>query len=196
MSVWFYVALAFLIINIVFIVLFFFAKAKLYVQIDNGKFTYQAKLCGLKTDISFKSIKHKHGEKGKLISTFKARDDLTDLGNLLLEIFEIRNALQATSSKFLRKVKFDINKLNIVVSGKNATQTALLYSEIYQGVSYILKHLDNTSNVNITKNATFSITADYICSNSSVDADFVIQIGFFRYIFWRYILLDLSYNKE
>ena len=84
MSVWFYVALAFLIINIVFIVLFFFAKAKLYVQIDNGKFTYQAKLCGLKTDISFKSIKHKHGEKGKLISTFKARDDLTDLGNLLL----------------------------------------------------------------------------------------------------------------
>ena len=184
MSPWFYVGLIFVLINLFFIVLFFFARATLYLEYKNGKFSYQAKICGIKTGISLRKKKHKHGERGKLVSTFKPRNDLTKLGNLVLEIIEVRKALEATAGKFFKKSRFEINNLDVILGGENATQS----------ISYILEYLDNVARVDIPQNAHFSVKTDYINRVSSFETNVTIHVAFFRYVFWRYVLLDLNYN--
>lgn len=195
MSIWHYIGLAFVIINLFFIALFFLARANLFLQYKDGKFSYYAKICGVKTKISLKKRKHKHAKKGKLLSSFKPKEELSSLSNFLLELYELRDALAKTSGKFFKHVRFEVNKLNLVLSGKNATETALLYGSATQAVSYILEYFDNVSRVDIPKDADFNVTADFLNNESKFEADITINVGFFRYVFWRYILLDLNYNE-
>ncbi len=195
MSIWYYIGLAFVIINLFFIALFFFARAKLFLQYKDGKISYYAKICGIKTQISLKKRKHKHAKKGKLLSSFKPKETLSTFSNLLLEIYELRDALRKTSLWFFKHVRFEINKLNLILSGKNATETALMYGGATQAVSYILEYLDNVARVDIPENSDFIVKADYLNNESTFEADVTINVGFFRYVFWRYILLDLNYNE-
>ena len=194
MSVWFYIGLIFVIINLFFIILFFCARATLYLDYKNGKLTYQAKICGVKTPVSLKKRSHKHGRKGKLISSFKPKEELSTFANLLLEIYEVRDALFATSPHFFRRVKFEINKLKVILSGENATETALIYGGATQAISYVLEYLDNVARVDIPKNSDFVVQADFINRTSVFESSITIHVGFFRYLFWRYVLLDLNYN--
>ena len=110
MSVWFYIGLVFVMINLFFIVLFFFARATLYLQYKDGKFSYYARICGVKTKLSLGKRKHKYAKKGKFISSFKPKKELSTLSNLLLELYEIRDALYATSGHFFKKTRFSTKK--------------------------------------------------------------------------------------
>ncbi len=196
MSVWFYIGLAFVLINLFFIVLFFFARSTLYLQYKDGKFSYYAKICGIKTQISLRKRKHKHARKGKFISSFKPKDELSSLSNLLLELYEIRDALFATSGRFFKKARFEITKLNLVLGGANATETALIYGGATQAISYILEYLDNVARVDIPDDADFIVKADFVNQSYEFETNITVHVAFFRYVFWRYILLDLNYNDN
>ena len=196
MSIWFYIGLIFVLINLFFIALFFFARATLCLQFKDGKFFYYAKICGIKTKLSLKKRKHKHARKGKFISSFKPKEELSTLSNVLLELYEIRDALFATSGKFFKKTRFEITKLNLILGGANATETALAYGGATQTISYVLEYLDNVARVDIPDDADFIVKADFINQSYKFETDVTIHVAFFRYVFWRYILLDLNYNDN
>lgn len=196
MSVWFYIGLIFVLVNLFFIVLFFFARATLCLQYKDGKFSYYAKICGVKAKLSLKKRKHKYARKGKFVSSFKPKAELSTFSNILLELYEIRDALFATSKNFFKKTKFKINKLNLVLGGANATETALVYGGATQTISYVLEYLDNVASVDIPDDADFIVKADFINQSYTFEADVTIHVAFFRYVFWRYILLDLNYNDS
>ena len=155
------------------------SKVRLLIVYEDSLKVY-AKLWFLKYNLVPEKVeKPKKGKKNKKKSPPAKDQQLPSTKkekSLPAKLWEIKAVLTSIIAKFLNKLHFKFIRLNVRVSCDNAAKTALVYSGVSQGITYIIEVLRNISNVDISSHSDVSVDTDFVSLRSELHCKIELYI--------------------
>lgn len=167
-----YLLIALCALVVVFSIIFFSSKIKLIISYKNELTVYVKFLFWSKKLYSDK-------EKGKS-SDGQDRIEETEDGfdlSIISGLNRYREILFGVLYDFLGKIQFRYIKLNIRIGTDNATKTALTYSLVAQGVSYLLGFLDGIATFKLSKKSSVDVIPNFLATESYFESTVVVCAG-------------------
>lgn len=185
---WFFIA--FIVASI--ITLLSFSKVNLVIKYAKGLKVYYRILF-----IKIPIYPFKKSKQVKKHSSKTAKKNSSEIDEIR-EIFEIidryKELTQSIFGFYFRALHFKVIKLELLVATKKPSTTALAYSLITQGITYLGEYIQKNSRLVLAKNATIYVNANFLETKSHFKAHFVIYthlgqlfivglVAFFKMIF-------------
>ncbi len=147
-----------------FLVLISFTHVNLVVIYNNGLKVYYRVLFVKVRVFPFPSSKKKKTNDGGVSEIKKTFDQITRYKELTKTIFGF----------YFRALHFKVINLDILISSKEPSSTALLFSSVMQLVTYLAEYIQKNTKLEFSKEAIVSVKADFLGKTSHFKSHFVL----------------------
>ena len=96
--------------------------------------------------------------------------------SIVKKIWSIKSLVADIIARFLNKLHFKFLRLRVVIACNNAAKTALLYSGVNQGITYLIEFLDNVSNVDVPTHSNIPVDTNFISQKSEFEGKIELYI--------------------